>query len=84
MLRVYGQINGEFEDWLLVMSDKPVDKNDPVRVVSLTNESNRVKICARVAARKNPEYSYKYEDKMALTRQILCQNYGRADVGTGT
>ena len=37
VLRVYGQINGEFEDWLLVMSDKPVDKNDPVRVVSLTN-----------------------------------------------
>lgn len=66
VLRMYGQINGEFEDWLLVMSDKPVDKNDPVRVVSLTNESNRVKTCARVAARKNPEYSYKYEDKNGI------------------
>ena len=62
VLRMYGWVNEQFEDWLMVMSEQPVEKADPVRVVSLTKVSDRVRSCVSIAARHNPDFSYKYED----------------------
>ena len=62
ILRAYGIINDEEEDWLMVLSDEPVERQDAVRVVCLTEISSRVKECAAVASRRNPNHSYVYED----------------------
>lgn len=62
VLRTYGTISDEEEDWLVVLSEDPVERPDAVRIVSLTETSSRVKTCAAVASRRNPNFAYTYED----------------------
>lgn len=62
VLRTYGTISDEEEDWLMLLSEEPVERPNAVRVVSLTETSSRVKTCAAVASRRNPNYAYAYED----------------------
>lgn len=63
LLRIYGYVNGQFQDWLLTLSKEPVEKADAVHVACITdNVSDRVRNCVGVAARNNPDFSYKYED----------------------
>ena len=62
VLRTYGTISDEEEDWLVVLSEEPVERPDAIRIVSLTETSSRVKTCAAVASRRNPDYAYTYED----------------------
>lgn len=62
ILRAYGTISGEEYDWLVILSEEPVERPDAIRVVSLTESSNRVKNCAAVASRKNPNYVFSYAE----------------------
>lgn len=63
LLRIYGYVNGQFQDWLLTLSEDPVEKEDAVHVACLIDDvSDRVYNCVGVTARNNPDYSYKYED----------------------
>ena len=62
ILRTYGTIEGEQEDWLLVFSETEVAKPDAVRVVAMTSEGEKVQACAATATRKNPQFTFVYED----------------------
>lgn len=62
VLRTYGTIEGEQEDWLFVLSETEVVKSDDVKVVALTESGQRVQVCTATASRKNPQFTYSYED----------------------
>lgn len=63
MLRIWGDFNEELEDWLVVLAQEPVDRLDAIRMVSLAEESNRVKTSVAVASRKNPNSAFAYESR---------------------
>jgi len=62
LLRTYGTIEGEQEDWLLVLSETESVKPDAVKVVALTSGGEKVQACAATASRKNPQFTYTYQD----------------------
>lgn len=62
VLRNWGWVNGEEDDWLMVLSEEPVELPGAVRVVSLTEASERVINCAAVVSRRNRSYTFSYED----------------------
>lgn len=61
VLRMYGTVNGEEEDWLVVLSEEEVKKEADVRVASLTESSFDVQSCAAVASRKYRNQTFAYE-----------------------
>lgn len=62
VLRTYGTVEGEQEDWLLVLSETEVAKADAIKVVALTTGGEKVQACAATASRKNPQFTYAYQD----------------------
>lgn len=62
ILRTYGTVNGEEEDWLVVLSEEPVQKPDAIRVSGMKVVSDRIQNCTTVASRRNPDYSYILEE----------------------
>lgn len=63
ILRMYGRVNGEEEDWMAVLSAEETEAAETVRIVSLEEKSvQKVQNCAAVASRRNPNFSYRYED----------------------
>lgn len=58
ILRTYGTVNGEEEDWLVMLSEEPVERADAIRVASLKKTASRINDCTTAASRKNPDYSY--------------------------
>lgn len=63
VLRTWGTSNGETEDWMMVLKEEPVERPDAVRLVSLTDESNRVKNSVAIAGRRNPNSTFVYESR---------------------
>lgn len=61
ILRMYGTINYEEEDWLVVMSDQETELPDETRIASLATASSRVQNCVSVASRRNPDFYFTYE-----------------------
>lgn len=61
ILRMYGTISDEKEDWLVVLSAQEVERPDATRIVSLNGTSANVQDCVAVASRKNPNYFFIYE-----------------------
>ncbi|MCM1190699.1 MAG: ABC transporter substrate-binding protein [bacterium] len=62
VLRMYGSVNEEEEDWLSVLSSERIERADEIRIVSLEGGSSaKVQACAAVASRRNPNYRYRYE-----------------------
>lgn len=81
VLRAYGVVNDMEEDWLLVLSEEPVEQQEAVRIVSLAGTSVRVKDCAGIAGRRNPDYFYSYEDSTEknsadLRNQVMAEMIG--------
>lgn len=62
ILRTYGKVNDVWEDWLVELSEEPVEHAEAIRIVSLQGISLRVKNCVSICSRKNPDYSYSYEE----------------------
>lgn len=62
ILRTYGKVNEVWEDWLIELSEEPVERAEAIRIVSLEGSSLRVKNCVSVCSRKNPDYAYSYEE----------------------
>lgn len=60
VFRMYGTVNGEQEDWLVVLSEQEVERPDAIEVVSLQAASAKVQTGVSVASRKNPAYDYLY------------------------
>lgn len=63
VVRTWGDINGETEDWLMVLAAEPVERPDAIRIVSLTDDSDRVKVSVAVAGRRNPNSTFVYESR---------------------
>ena len=61
LLRMYGNMNGENQDWLVVLSEQEVERTDAVEVVSLLSASSGVQTAVGVASRKNPAYAYGFK-----------------------
>lgn len=62
ILRTYGNVNEVWEDWLIELSEEPVERPEAIRIVSLEETSLRVKNCVSICSRRNPDYSYTYEE----------------------
>ncbi len=62
VLRAYGIVEGEQEDWLYVMSRTEVEKADAIEVVALTSNGQKVQACTATASRKNPQFTFTYQD----------------------
>ena len=62
ILRTFGTVEGEQEDWLLVLSETEVAKADAIKVAALTTGGEKVQACAATASRKNPQFTYSYQD----------------------
>lgn len=45
VLRTYGEVNGVWEDWMIELSEEPVEPKDSIRIVSLTGTSPGKKLC---------------------------------------
>lgn len=66
VLRMYGNVNGEEEDWLTVLSSEEMETAEAVRIVGLEEKSvQKIQNCAAVASRRNPNFSYRYENSGA-------------------
>ena len=61
ILRMYGTISDEEEDWLVSMSEQETEPPEEIRIVSLSGNSSAVQNCAAVAFRRNPGYYFSYE-----------------------
>ena len=61
VLRMYGTVNEEEEDWLVSLSEEEVKPEAAIRVVSLIDTSFDVKSCAAAASRKYVDHTYVYE-----------------------
>ncbi len=73
VLLSYGEVNGEREYRFALFSEKPVERADSVRIASLTGGDARVKSCAAVASRRNPNYGYVFQDSAENRDQILAE-----------
>lgn len=74
LLRIYGYVNGQFQDWLLTLSKEPVEKADAVHVACITdNVSDRVRNCVGVAARNNPDFHISMRMETAWMYRIIIQ-----------
>ena len=63
VLRLCGTINDETEDFLVTLSEEPVERPEAIRVVSLTEESQRVRNSVPAVSRSNPNNTFVYEDR---------------------
>lgn len=64
VLRMWGVIDEEEEDWLLVLSQERIERADAVRIVSIVSETaGRVQATAARTSRKNPGSSFVYENR---------------------
>ena len=61
ILRMYGTVNGETEDWLVPLAEEAVKPKDTVRVASLTETSFDIQGCAVTAFRKYKNHTFAYE-----------------------
>lgn len=61
VLRMYGTVSDEEEDWLVTMSEQETELPEETRIVSLNGNSSVVQNCAAVASRRNPDYYFSYE-----------------------
>lgn len=61
VLRMYGTVSGEEEDWLVTMSGQETEPPEETRIVSLNGSSSAVQNCAAVASRRNPGYYFSYK-----------------------
>lgn len=62
LLRMYGTVHNELEDWLVVLTEERVERHEAVQVVNLNGNSTNVQTSVAVATRKNPEYDYVYQN----------------------
>lgn len=69
VLRMYGVINGEFKDWLVVLSEEEIESKESVRVVNLAKSFNRIESSVVIAGRENPNYHYEYEEPAASEKE---------------
>lgn len=63
VLRLWGTVDDETKDWLVTLSEEPVERPDAIRVVSLTEESQRVRNSVPAISRRNPNNTFVYEDR---------------------
>lgn len=64
VLRMWGMIDEDEEDWLLTLSREKIEREDAVRIVSMASETaGRVQAAAARAARKNPGINFIYENR---------------------
>ena len=61
IFRMYGEVNGTQEDWLVILSEEETVNQETTRVTSLNGDSVGVKDCVAMSSRKNPDLSFKYE-----------------------
>ncbi len=61
VLRMYGTVNGEAEDWLVTLVEETVKPRDTVRVAGLTETSFDLRGCASTAFRKYRNNTFVYE-----------------------
>ena len=61
VLRMYGTVNGEAEDWLVTLAEEAVKPKDTVRVAGLTETSFDLQGCASTAFRKYKNHTFAYE-----------------------
>ncbi len=78
VFRMYGEVNGTQEDWLVILSEQETVKPDTTRVVSLNSDHIGVKDCVAVASRKNPDLNFRYEtcvetDRDEFRNRILAE-----------
>lgn len=78
VFRMYGEVNGTQEDWLVILSKQETVKPDTTRVVSLNSDHIGVKDCVAVASRKNPDLNFRYEtcvetDRDEFRNRILAE-----------
>lgn len=63
VLRLWGTVNDETKDLLVTLSEEPVERPDAIRVVSLTEESQRVRNSVPAVSRQNPNNTFVYEER---------------------
>lgn len=64
ILRMWGNIDEEDEDWAMMLTREPPETADAVRIVSLAPETvGRVRAAAARVARKNPGCHFVYENR---------------------
>lgn len=64
VLRMWGVIEEEEEDWLLALTPERIERADTVRIVSLASETaGRVQATAARVARKNPDCNFVYANR---------------------
>lgn len=64
VLRMWGNIDEEDEDWAMMLTREPPETLDAVRIVSLAPETvGRVQAAAARVARKNPGCHFVYENR---------------------
>lgn len=62
VLRNWGWVDDEEDDWLVVLSEEPEELSGAVRVVSLIETSDRVTNCTALVTRRNRNYVFTFED----------------------
>lgn len=78
IFRMYGEVNGTQEDWLVPLSEHETVKQETTRVTSLNGDSAGVKDCVALASRKNPDLNFKFEtcaetDRDEFRNRILAE-----------
>lgn len=61
VFRMYGNINGKEEDWLIPLSEQEPVVDETIQIVSLNGDSVNIRDCTALASRRNPGYSFKYK-----------------------
>lgn len=61
VFRMYAEVSGRKEDWLMVLAGQEPEKAEPLQVVSLNGNQDSVKDCVALASRRNPGLSFTYK-----------------------
>ncbi|MCM1568539.1 MAG: ABC transporter substrate-binding protein [Roseburia sp.] len=67
LLRMFGSINEREEDWLVVLSEEPYERQvTTLSVVNLVGEKEKLSYAIAAASRRNPDYYYEYRNSKGL------------------
>lgn len=61
VFRIYAEVSGRKEDWLMVLSEQEPEKAEPLQIVSLNGNQDSVRDCVALASRRNPGLSFTYK-----------------------
>lgn len=78
VLRMYAEVNGGEEDWLVSLSGQKPEEAEAIQIVGLSGDSANVRDCVAMASRRNPGLSFSYKtcserEREAFRTRILTE-----------